>query len=486
MAESIVGGLFGINPAMYQQQQQQQVLNNAIALQKLSPFERAGVGLQQAGYNFAGALGGAMGGVDPQLQRISALNAISKQIDQSNPESMMQGARMLADAGFQQEAFGLAEYARKASSELTSATKSQAEAKKIEYAQQMDEKLRIALQELGEDATESDVIRTVAQYGSPDKVLAVVQSSQDKAAARQQVLDVAKTVSEGKVEAAKIAAEARVEAAKEAAFAKIEAARERGESAATIAQMRIDSNNQIAQLQVESKNTIAAAQQESKVELAKIQANLGASQRELKSQLLQLQIEKAKSDNRNRPLPTSLLRDETKDLELIDNLDAQVRLLAPALENLKVDPKTGKAPLELGPINNLKYQALIASGSSNPQSRAYADLERSVQAAVNVKVSAEKGVQTDRDVLRFANELVAAFGKNDTKTTLDALRNFSKAAERGKENTMRKIEQRRLSAGAEPFAPVGMTPEVGTTKAAPSIVPTKRWNAQTNQLEDVK
>jgi hypothetical protein len=118
MAESIVGGLFGINPAMYQQQQQQQVFDHAVAMQNLNPLQQAGVGLQQAGYNFAGALGGAMGGVDPQLQRISALNAISKQIDQTNPESMMQGAKMLADAGFQQEALGLAEYARKANSEL--------------------------------------------------------------------------------------------------------------------------------------------------------------------------------------------------------------------------------------------------------------------------------------------------------------------------------------------------------------------------------
>ena len=118
MAEDIVGGLFGINPAMYQQQQQQQVLKNAIAMQQLDPFQRAGVGLQQAGYNFAGALGGALGGVDPQLQRISALNAISKQIDQTNPESMLQGARLLADAGFMQEALGLAQYARKANSEL--------------------------------------------------------------------------------------------------------------------------------------------------------------------------------------------------------------------------------------------------------------------------------------------------------------------------------------------------------------------------------
>jgi hypothetical protein len=118
MADDIVGGLFGINPAMYQQQQQKQVFDRAVAMQNLDPFQRASVGLQQAGYNLAGAFGGAMGGVDPQLQRISTLNAISKQIDQSNPESMLQGARLLADAGFTQEALGLAQYARKANSEI--------------------------------------------------------------------------------------------------------------------------------------------------------------------------------------------------------------------------------------------------------------------------------------------------------------------------------------------------------------------------------
>ena len=116
--EDIVGSLFGVNPAMYQQQQQKQVFDRAVALQNLNPFQQAAVGYQQAGYNFAGALGGALGGVDPQLQRISALNAISKQIDQTNPESMLQGAKMLADAGFMQEALGLAQYARKANSEL--------------------------------------------------------------------------------------------------------------------------------------------------------------------------------------------------------------------------------------------------------------------------------------------------------------------------------------------------------------------------------
>jgi hypothetical protein len=543
MADDIVGGLFGVNPDMYQQQQQQQVFNRAVALQNLDPFQQAAVGLQQAGYNLGGALGGAMGGVDPQLQRISTLNAISKQIDQSNPESMLRGAKMLSEAGLPQEALALSQYAREASAKLATASKSKAEAEKIQYGQQMDEKLRVALGELGEDATEADVVRVVAQYGSPDKVLSIIQGSQDKAAAREITLTVAreniqgrldvaqqaaeakgeaaKTAAEAKVEAAKTAAaaqveaatkqaESRVEAAKTAAQAKIDAAIQRGEDSKVIAQMTLDSKNSIAALMASTKSDIAQAQIdgraavseannstkaaiaaadnstkaeiakaqiESRAALAKIEAGIGAGNRELKGQLLQLQIEKLKSDNKNKPMATSLQRDEIKDLESIDSLKTQVDSLAPALKSLKADPKTGKAPLELGPINNLRYQAAAATGSSTTESRAYADLQRAVQSAVNIKTSAEKGVQTDNDVLRFANELTAAFGRNDTKTTLEALSNFSKAAEKAQENTLRKIEQRRASAGAEPFAPVG-------TPAA--VVPTKRWNPQTNRLEEVK
>jgi hypothetical protein len=226
-----------------------------------------------------------------------------------------------------------------------------------------------------------------------------------------------------------------------------------------------------------TKAAIADAQIKSREALAKIEAGLSAGNRELKGQLLQLQIEKLKSDNKNKPMATSLQRDEIKDLEAIDSLDAQVTSLTPALKNLKIDPKTGKAPLELGILNNAKYKASNAMGNSTIESRAFADLERSVQNAVNLRTSAEKGVQTDNDVLRFANELVAAYGRYDTKTTLEALSNFVKASETAKEKTLRKIEQRRASAGAEPFAPIG---------AAPAVAPTKRWNPQTSRLEEVK
>jgi hypothetical protein len=433
--------------------------------------------LQQAGYNFAGALGGAMGGVDPQLQRISTLNAISKQIDQTNPKSMLQGAKLLADAGFTQEAFGLSQYAREASAKLANASKSKAEADKIQYAQDMDEKLRIGLSELPEDATEEDVMRVVAKFGSPDKTLATYLLSQDKAAQRKVTLDVATKAGEDKVEAEKIKAEAKVAAAEKDAAAMLAAAKERGATAELLKQMQIDSNAKLAQMKVDANKQIADAQNQTRLDIAKTTAQINAGNRELQAEFLRLRIEKAKSDFQNKPLPPSLVKDEIKDLELIDSLEAQVTSLTPALNNLKVDPKTGKAPLELGPINNLKYQAAAASGFSTPESRAYADLERSVQAAVNLRTSAEKGVQTDKDVLRFANELIAAFGKNDTKTTLEALSNFVKASEKAKENTLRKIEQRRASVGAPAFAPVG---------AAPAVVPTKRWNSQTNRLEEVK
>ncbi len=62
-------------------------------------------------------IGGALGAEDPQLKLISARNSVFQQIDQSNPESMLQGIKMLSQAGDQQGAMALAEYYRKAQSE---------------------------------------------------------------------------------------------------------------------------------------------------------------------------------------------------------------------------------------------------------------------------------------------------------------------------------------------------------------------------------
>lgn len=121
MAENIVAGLFGLNPQMYGEQQRVGALNEGIALAQLDPAAR-GAAMTYAGARGLGnAIGGALGAEDPQLRMISTRNAITQQIDQTNPESILKGAQMLAQAGDQQGAMALAQYARKAESEIAQA-----------------------------------------------------------------------------------------------------------------------------------------------------------------------------------------------------------------------------------------------------------------------------------------------------------------------------------------------------------------------------
>ena len=118
---SIVEGLFGMTPEAYQGQQYQQDLKRSYELAQLDPGAAAraqlGASVGQLGRGFAGALGIE----DPQLKLISARNSIAQQIDQTNPESILKGAQMLAQMGDQQGAFALAQYARQAQSEMAQA-----------------------------------------------------------------------------------------------------------------------------------------------------------------------------------------------------------------------------------------------------------------------------------------------------------------------------------------------------------------------------
>jgi hypothetical protein len=117
MAENIVAGLFGLTPQMYGEQQRRSALREGIDLASLTPGE-AGAAMTYAGARgLGGAIAGALGIEDPQLKLISTRNSIFQQIDQSNPESMLQGIKMLGQAGDQQGAMALADYYRKAQSE---------------------------------------------------------------------------------------------------------------------------------------------------------------------------------------------------------------------------------------------------------------------------------------------------------------------------------------------------------------------------------
>ena len=420
---TIVEGLFGLTPEMHGQQQQRNALAEGITLAQLDPAAR-GAAMTYAGARGLGnAIGGAMGIEDPQLKLISTRNTIAQQIDQTNPESILKGAQMLAQAGDQQGAMALAQYARQAQESIAQTqqrraaeTSSLATAAKTQLGIDQEKQLRDELSKLPKDATQDDILAVLTKYGSPDRVIAALTAAETRREATLAKNTTAEAASQAKVEAAKTAADAALERAKVLADAKIEAAATAGATAKEIARMRID------------------------------------SARDLK--------EFANSLKGPKVLPPSLQKEEDKELELVDSLKARQDSLAPAIATLTPDPKTGKPPLELGPVNNLRYQAQNAAGNSSVESRNYAALQRAVQEATNLKTDAAKGVQTDKDVLRFANELIAAFGGNDTKTTLEALSNFSKSTAKARENAQKRIDSRRTSQGIEPY----YGPKAGTAQ----------------------
>lgn len=244
MAESnIVAGLFGMNPQMYAEQQRRSALQEGIDLASLTPGQ-AGAAMTYAGAKgLGGAIAGAMGIEDPQLKLISARNSIAQQIDQTNPESILKGAQMLAQMGDQQGAMALAQYARQAQSEMALVQQrraaeqaSLATTAKTQLSIRQEEQLRDELSKLPPDATQEQILAVVTKYGSPDKVLATLQSSADRAAQREQS----------------------VQLQRERIDAQIQAAKDRGATQKEIAQMQIDGRTQIAELVASLKGPSAA------------------------------------------------------------------------------------------------------------------------------------------------------------------------------------------------------------------------------------
>jgi hypothetical protein len=114
----IVGSLFGVTPELYQEQRDQMARQRAMQLAQLDPLQQASYGAARAGQQLGGAFASAMGVEDPQMRLISQRNALARQIDMTDPDSIMRGAQMAAQMGDTTTASALAEYARKAASEM--------------------------------------------------------------------------------------------------------------------------------------------------------------------------------------------------------------------------------------------------------------------------------------------------------------------------------------------------------------------------------
>jgi len=413
MAENIVAGLFGLTPQMYGEQQRRSALQEGITLAQLDPAAR-GAAMTYAGARGLGnAIGGAFGVEDPQLKMISARNAVAQQIDQSNPESILQGAQMLAQAGDQQGAMALAQYARQAQSEMAlvqqrraAEQSSLATAAKTQLSIDQETKLRDELSKLPQGTTQDDVIAVLTKYGPPEKVLAALTAAQSKTEATQARTDTAAAANQARIDAAKTAADAALERAKLAADAQIEAARERGATAL-----------QIAQLQTQSKKDIAA---------------LAAS----------LKADTAKS----KPLPAYLAKDEEADYGT-----------ATAATNLASDANNFIGRIKSGDIKfGLKDRASIRArqlvGSNDPDVLAREDYDKFLKVLTNESLRLNKGTQTEGDAVRAAKELESS---ESPQAAASAMRRLLEINVRRAQNASDDVLRRRRNANfPQPERPI--------------------------------
>ena len=104
---TIIDTLFGVSAERLQQERDAAAEAQALQYARLSPIEKASLGVQRGAYGLAGAIGGALGAKDPELQRRTQAQQILGMIDPSKPETFDMAAQLAADRGDQQLAFGL-------------------------------------------------------------------------------------------------------------------------------------------------------------------------------------------------------------------------------------------------------------------------------------------------------------------------------------------------------------------------------------------
>jgi hypothetical protein len=258
MAESAIAGLFQ-TPEMYQQLREQQARQQAMEYAQLTPQQRVMFGAAQAGQQIGRGIGQLFGVEDPQLKMISQRNALARQIDPNNPQSYIDVAKMAAQSGDPQFAMSLAAVGQDAMNRQAQMRQNLATAQKTESALLQEKQLRDELAKLGPNPASDQVISVVAKFGSPDKLLSVVQTSMDRGEARRQQAEQAELNRKAAFERQQEANRAALERQQEANAARIEAARERGATMTQLAQMRVDAQQENIRLRQQLKTDEKAA-----------------------------------------------------------------------------------------------------------------------------------------------------------------------------------------------------------------------------------
>lgn len=139
----IVKGLFGVSPEELAQQRAEQLNTQATAFAQLSPEARASSSLYRGGNQLAGAVGGMLGGQDPQMKKSADLQGILQSGDYNTFEGATAMAKQAAAMGYGNEAQQM--YAHAQGLEKSSAELAYKKAQTAKELREADPKMKIAV-----------------------------------------------------------------------------------------------------------------------------------------------------------------------------------------------------------------------------------------------------------------------------------------------------------------------------------------------------
>ena len=404
MASEILG-LF-TSPEQYRAAQDQQAQAAAIQYAGLSPFQRADVSLYTGGRQLGQAAGSLFGMEDPQLKKITMRQQMltgaggNPRINLNDPASMLRAAEVAQqfDPEFAQ---GLIVAANDLAKNIADMRSKSATAAKTELSIAQEEKLREELGNLGPTPTNEQVLAVVSKYGSPEKIMGVLQATQT--------------------------AQANREARKEETALKIESKKED-------LQAKIAADAQARQEAFDRQLALARENNASRESMAKLQRDFLASQKEADRENRRAMAELAKE---SKPLPAGIQKAEDADY---DAAQAAINLATDADKYL-TSIKSGN--IKFGLKDRMSITARSALGSNDPDVIARNDFERFKTTLVNESLRLNKGTQTEGDAARAAKELQSAESAADAGKAIQTLRDLNARRAADYKNS---IERRRANA----------------------------------------
>jgi len=423
--ESIVGGLFGLTPQAYERQQYQQSLQEG---QSFGTPE----GLYASAAQLGRGLGGAMGAVDPMLQKISAQNQILQGLDVNNPNAISGAIDQATQAGIPELAYRLTALR----DEATSRSQAQRGLQLSQAAQQLLPQIKNPDGTINEEVKNQLMSFPQGRAAISEMAKVIPDLRRIGAAGGQEENPFAVFLNDPTIPATvKITAQQLSNSLKQGILdpEKVDARVSELSAAAQRGQQFQQAQDQLAEFKRQglenSRQSLALQAQMAKIQEQNMQFN-----QSIKQQQLDAKLEEAKK----KPLPAYLAKSEEEDFDV-----------ATTATNLATDSNTFINRIKSGEIkfgwkDKASIKAREIAGSNDPDVIARQDFDKFIQRMTSENLRLNKGVQTDKDFEREMKLLQSAESK---ASAAKIMQNLVDINIRKVKNADESIMRRRTNAG---------------------------------------